>query len=388
MTSSFWFNHHHFLTPSQSADVVILGAGLVGLSTAYWLSEFKPELKIIVLDRARVGAGASGRNAGFVTKGSASFYKSLVDRWGDHRAQLLFHFAQDSLELLHHHILKKSKKIDFEKSISLTLFKDENSQVNFLQSPFRPEDFGFFWKRSEELTPQLSENFYAALENGPEYSINPSHLLNEIREILEKRDVQIWENQSAFEITEAGVATELNLIPCKQVVLALNGYSSQFNSAFKDIIFPYRAQMLAVELDAELDSKALHYDPLERVYWRKFKDNILLIGGKRLLDEAGEVGEYDKLSPSIQKALESYLNRLIGPSFRVKQRWSGIMGFTSDELPILTKAKAALDCYIIGGFSGHGMGLGFRASQEIAKMIYESKNESFFDQFKKLEIVL
>ena len=50
----------------HSADVIIVGGGYTGLSTALHLAESFPERRIVLLEGARVGYGASGRNCGLV----------------------------------------------------------------------------------------------------------------------------------------------------------------------------------------------------------------------------------------------------------------------------------------------------------------------------------
>lgn len=388
MTTSHWLRPHRFTTPDIIADLVIVGGGYVGLSTAYWISEFRPDLKIVVLERSHVGAGASGRNAGFLTKGSATFYKSLTDEWGAEGAKNIYQFAEESLNLVHQHVLKSSPEIKFEKTTSLTLFQNEAGKKSWENSDFKPADLNFEWKNSEELASSIQSKFVGAYENGSEYKVDPIQLVHSLKKTLEARKIQVIDSLSAFEITENGISTEINNIKCKQVVMALNGYFPQFHSAFRDIIFPRRAQMLAVELEDDIDSLSLHYDSPERVYWRKSFDKTLLIGGKRLLDEAGEVGDFEKISPKIQAGLESYLKDFLQVKYKVLHRWSGTMGFTEHELPLITKAEAPLDSYVIGGFSGHGMGLGFRSAQEMAMLVTGQITQSFFDKFKSVKIKL
>ena len=388
MTTSHWLRPHNFNTPDMTADVVIVGGGYIGLATAYWISEYSPDLKIIVLDRSHVGAGASGRNAGFITKGSATFYKNLTQQWGTERALELKTFAEDSLDLLYQKILQSSPEIKFEKTSSITLFQNQQMKSAWDDTGFKPEDFNFQWKSAEELSPGLKDKFIGGFETGSEYKINPMQLLNTLKLTLESRKIQVIENVSAFDITSEGILTEINNIKCKQVVLAMNGYLPEFHPVFKKLITPSRAQMMAVELEEDIDTNALHYDSPERVYWRKSQDKILLIGGKRLLDEAGEVGSFEKISSQIQAGLESYLRDLLKVRFKVIHRWSGIMGFTEHELPFLTKAEALIDTYIIGGFSGHGMGFGFKSAQEMAELVTGKISQSFFDILKPVEIKL
>jgi len=387
MTTSHWFKKNTSVTSDASTDVLIIGGGLIGLSTAYWLSELKPNLKITILERRFCGAGASGRNAGFLTKGSVSFYKSLVQDWGEEKAKNLYNFAVESLSLVHEQVLTK-KQVPFEATTSSTLFRSSEQISNLRKDGFSPEVFNFKWSDASDLPSPLQNKFLGAYENGPEYKINPVDLLSSIKNSLLKRGVELIEDTMAFEICEEGVRTENQLIKSKQVILALNGYFPQFTNTFHDIITPRRAQMLAVEIEEGFNCPSLYYDSPERVYWRKAGDKVLLIGGKRLLDENGEVGDYEKISPVIQQGLEQYISNQLGLKYKVIDRWSGTMGFTEHELPLAGKVKAPIETFVIGGFSGHGMGLGFHTGKDMAELVAGLKTESFFNQFKSVDVSL
>jgi gamma-glutamylputrescine oxidase len=388
MTTSHWHRSQVQKFHDVSSDVVIVGGGYAGLSTAFWLTELRPDLKIILLERNFCGAGASGRNAGFLTMGSASFYKALTLKWGAVKAKSIHQFAQESIDLVYQHVLKSSPEVEFDQTTSLTLFQSGPQFKDWSDVTFNPAFFNFSWKKNSELPQGLQGKFYGAYENGPEFRVNPVLLLSALKKNLQSRGVQIIENSSAFELTSMGVKTELSFIHSHQVVLALNGYFPQFSPLFKDVITPRRAQMLAVELEENLECPGLYYDPPERVYWRMARDNLLLIGGKRLLDEEGEVGDFEKVSSTIQQGLEDYLTHQLKVKYKIIHRWSGTMGFTEHELPLLQKIKAPIETFVMGGFSGHGMGLGFRAGKEMAQLICGHISASFFEQFKRSNIVL
>lgn len=387
MTTSHWARPHSFRMPDAPTDVLILGGGFVGLATAYWLTEYRPHLRITILEKSFCGAGASGRNAGFITAGSASFYKGLALKWGSHRALEIYRFATESLELTQEHLLRSSSEIKHEGVTSKTLFQSEDQFRSWTSAAFTPEEFGFTWQSSEFLPENLGTKFYGAYGGGKEYKVNPVQLLGSLRALLESRKVRIIETSSAYEITPEGVRTELSTIQAKQVVIALNGYAGQFHPAFKEHIIPKRAQMLAVEPEVPVKWPDLYYDPAERVYWRTH-GKTLMIGGKRLLDEEGENSDFEKVSSLIQKGLENYLTHQLGIRYQVIGRWSGIMGFTDHELPLVSRVKAPLEAYVIAGFSGHGMGLGFKSAQGLAELVIGKNQESFFQQFKKADFKL
>src|ERR1700738_3954845 len=62
------------------ADVVVVGAGITGVSLAYWL--VRGGVDVLVLERSRLAAGASGRNAGFLLAGVAASYAEAVASYG------------------------------------------------------------------------------------------------------------------------------------------------------------------------------------------------------------------------------------------------------------------------------------------------------------------
>ena len=388
MTTSHWMRNHSYRMQELTTDILIVGAGFAGLSTAYWISELRPDLKITVIDRAFPGAGASGRNAGFLTKGSATFYKALAQKWGEKKALKIFNFASESIDQVYREILKTSPEIKFERTSSITLLQNEDQMTEWKNYPAINELFSFQWKDRSDLPGHLQKIFLGALETDKEFKVNPGQLIVSLKKILESRKVTFQEQSSVFKIIPEGVLTENNQIRASQIVLALNGYFPQFSDSFQNIIAPKRAQMLAVEVEEELPFPHLYYDSHEKVYWRREQEKVIVIGGKRLLDEAHENSDYEKISPVIQAGLEEYLKNKLNVKYKVLNRWSGIMGFTDHELPLLQKIQASCETFIMGGFSGHGMGLGFKSGLEMAQLVTGIKKDTFFDQFRNEKILV
>jgi glycine/D-amino acid oxidase-like deaminating enzyme len=385
MSSSFWSsNQVGTFSHDTVTDVLIIGGGYAGLSTAFWLTELRPNLKVTILERLTCGSGATGKNAGFMTIGSAAFYYNLVNRLGVEKASSVGAFASYSVKLLFESILKFHPEIKFERSSSVTLIKNQDFIESWKTNNFIPEDFHFNWKSSRDLPDPLKSIYNGGYEASLEFKVNPLLLLNSIRGLLTLRGVDFIENEPGFEITKTGVQTSRRLIKPQKVILALNGYSSQFHSPFQNLVFPKRAQMLSARIEEDFNCPDAYYDPAEKVYWRMTHLREIIIGGKRTLDESKEVGEFEKVTPLIQKALEQYLDKL-GLKYHVTNRWAGIMGFTNHELPIIDKVSSPLETYFIGGFSGHGMGLGFLSGKEMAEVCLGIKEESFFNQFKKVD---
>lgn len=376
MTLPLWLLNKTHEIQNFKAEVTIVGGGFVGLSIAYWLTELNPELKIILVERLLCGSGASGRNAGFLTKGSALFYQKLTEKWREEKALAIHGYAKESLSLLAQHILGPSQNISYESAQSTTLMRVPLSLH---------EKFGFDWK--EKYLSSLTE-FTGAYVSADEYMVQPLELLEEMKNVVSSRGVRILEGHSAFKLSKHLVETSSARIETGKVILAINGYAGEFHPLLLSLIRPYRAQMLAVDIGTNSLAKDLFYDPAERVYFRKQADDVLIIGGKRLLDEAGEVGTFEKLSPLIQEGLEHYLAQTLKLRFKVVHRWSGIMGFTQHELPYVEEVEAPTPTFIAAGFSGHGMGFGFHAAKETAELVTGRREKSFFSEFHREKIRL
>lgn len=84
---SFW-EKEQFFAPQ---DIVIVGAGLVGLNAALKLRQLHPKAKILVLEKGLLPAGTSSRNAGFACFGSPSeLYEDLKSHSWAELEELLY----------------------------------------------------------------------------------------------------------------------------------------------------------------------------------------------------------------------------------------------------------------------------------------------------------
>ena len=115
MSISYWLDESQISKkiPEKTYDYLIIGAGIAGLSTAYWLEKKSPHAKIAVIDKYSLGFGASGRNAGFVTCGSALHFNKLDQKFGQKKAQEIWQFSEANHQLLLTEIIQdKSNQID------------------------------------------------------------------------------------------------------------------------------------------------------------------------------------------------------------------------------------------------------------------------------------
>jgi len=106
-TRSVWMDTapHRYpsLPASTTADVVVVGSGIAGLSTAYELSRRGSE--VVVLDRGPIGRGMTARTSAHLTSALDDFYSEMIPLRGEETARL--HFASqaaaiDRIERIQH----------------------------------------------------------------------------------------------------------------------------------------------------------------------------------------------------------------------------------------------------------------------------------------------
>ena len=85
MSVSYW-SQSRPLKILNECDICIVGAGISGLSTAYWIHQEDPNIKITIVEKNELGSGATGRNAGFVTCGSVEHFNRMVSKLGESQA--------------------------------------------------------------------------------------------------------------------------------------------------------------------------------------------------------------------------------------------------------------------------------------------------------------
>lgn len=426
MSVSYWMDQNS--NAIISSDVVIVGGGIAGLSTAYWLQKEDPNLKIVILEKYELGDGATGRNAGFITCGSVEHFNRLVTKHGIDEASRIWKFSEDNLQLLKDHLIFESNSkaiansknddnastyfsasrlnLQFEEKGSFSLASTENEFTELKKSAEIMAKFKINVEilNDLEISKRLGvEKFVGGIKYINDASVHPLQLLK----LLKNKLLQISDGHSSFEDSIKNKTSEYNsanlkiienaevfsieskdgnkIIKTKKgtfeapiVVLATNGYSALLNSFFEDKIFPTRGQILATE-KVPLFMEGPCYANFVLDYFRQLPTGEVIIGGFRQLQKDTEVGYSDQTSKVIQQALDQFLLNHI-PSVakaKITHRWAGIMGFSVDGQPLVGCLPNDPQIYFVGGFTAHGLGLAFHSAKTLVDCMYDRPIPNF-----------
>ncbi|OZJ05911.1 hypothetical protein BZG36_01191 [Bifiguratus adelaidae] len=106
-TCSYWLQDAPYQQePTHSlpceADVVVVGGGITGMSALYWLQQFRPEDKIVLLEARGISSGATGRNGGICWPGLNEGFRSSINQYGVSTARSLLKFEQECVRQMQH----------------------------------------------------------------------------------------------------------------------------------------------------------------------------------------------------------------------------------------------------------------------------------------------
>jgi glycine/D-amino acid oxidase-like deaminating enzyme len=376
MSTSFWLDRSQ-AQEKRVYDAVIVGAGISGLSTAYWLQNEDPGLKIAIIEKSRLAFGASGRNAGFITCGSVEHFNRMINKHGLQRATEIWRFAQENLRLLKERMIENTgAELGFEHNGAYSLAAQDNE---FAELKSVSETMGKLGIRTEildsdEIVRRVgAREFVGGIRYLDDASVNPVALVNRMRSRVK---ADLFEGVEARGIEESREGTRILKTDAgdfegAMILMNLNGYSASLHPWFADKIYATRGQCLMMEaVPRFMDAPC--YANFYLDYFRQLPGGELLIGGFRQVEKESEVGISDHITEPIQKALHEFVVRHL-PQFtdaRVTHRWSGVMGFARDGEPMVGSLPDDPQVFFAGGYTAHGIGLSFHTAKCLVDMVY------------------
>ena len=111
------------LNETEECDVCIIGAGITGISTAYYLS--KAGKKVIVLERDKIAYKTTGNTTAKITSQHGLFYKYLIDNFSKEYAEKYYNANQEAIENIKKIIEEENIKCDFERQDAYVFTRSE-----------------------------------------------------------------------------------------------------------------------------------------------------------------------------------------------------------------------------------------------------------------------
>jgi len=389
MTISLWQR-----TPTSETldrDVAIIGAGISGLSAAIELEA--QGRSCVILEADWVGSKASGRNAGYLMRGGAENYARTAATLGRDTARFVWKWSEDNLNGLRALGIESTpgyaarpscliatgheEAADLRDAVSM--MTEDGFAAELVEKPNAPEDP--IWRSG---TPRLG------LLNPNDAVCSPTELVGLLSAALSTTPV--FEQAEVYQIEQADgrvvLRTKQATVRASKVLMCTNAYAAQLAPSLRGLIRPNRGQMLAIKPDQPDHARLEFAYYLNRgsEYVRSAPGDQIIFGGARTYHELEEATATDDTTDEVQAHLESFVKELITTEYEVTARWSGIMGFSPDGLPVIgpTPVDGVDDgrVWFCGGLTGHGMSLGYATARHAVRVMLGGERTRFgLDRF-------
>jgi Glycine/D-amino acid oxidases (deaminating) len=362
-----------------TCDVVIIGGGVTGICAAYHMLQLGA--RVAVIEETQLGAGASGRNAGFLLTGPVEHYARAVALLGREKARKLWQFSHRSVTGLVDLIQGLPLDCDLELSGALHAAASETEEEELKNSAalLAEDNLEIALLSREEVQKHLnSPDFFGGILYPHNGGLHPVKFLQELAAYLVDHGVRIFENTPAqeVEITDfdaAVVHTPKARLEAYLVLLATNAYTPRLRNFLENKVLPVRGHIIATEPAQRRLWSEVVYTNFGYEYFRQLSDGRIVIGGMRETVPGGDSLHYEEDPlPEVIAELERFLKtRFPPPMPAVEYRWAGLMGFSRDGLPIIGAIPGESNLFFAGAYTGHGWGFAYGVAEVTAKIMLE-----------------
>ena len=370
-------------------DVVVVGAGISGLTTAYCLA--KSGKKVVVLDDGFVGSGETGRTTAHASNALDDRYAEIERLHGSDGAKLAADSHTAAIAFIESTALAEGIDCDF-KRLDGYLFLHSSDKKENLREEFEATH------RAGIQTEWLNGVPGIPLENGPclrfphQGQFHPLKYLSGLADALLKFGVEIYTETRVSNIKENEVYTSSEFeIKADHIVVATNSpINDLFTMHTKQ--YPYRTYVIGAlfpkdvvegalwwdsgDQDSEWSSMPYHYVRLQP-YDEQF--DLLICGGED--HKTGQEDEDELTAGERFSRLENWLRKRFDRCDRVVYRWSGQVMEPLDAMGYIGRNPGNKEIYIVTGDSGNGITHGTIAGMLINDLILGRENpwEQLYD---------
>ena len=350
------FRKRDTLRENIKCDILVIGAGMAGLLTAYMLE--KSGRDVIVIDAKSIGSGVTKNTTAKITCQHDLIYNKLIKEFGEEGA---LQYAKAN-ELA----IKRYKEIIEEKNIDCD-FEYKDSYVYSLNSTKNIEDEYDSAKKlgiDAELLEEVDLPFKVkkALKFKNQAQFNPLKFLYTISEVL-----TIYENTNAIDINEENIVfTDTSEIKANHIIVAT--HYPFLNTPGYYFMRMHQERSYVLALENAKDVNGMYKEDGKNGYsFRNYKNLLIFGGSPQRTGENEDGGAYEKL----RKAAKEFF-----PNSIEKYHWSAQDCITIDKIPYIGHYSAKTpNIYVETGFKKWGMTTSMVAAIIVSDMILGKEND-------------
>lgn len=368
------------LEGDHDCDFAVIGGGYTGLSAALTLAE--AGANVALLDAQAPGWGASGRNGGLVSTGSAKLADAAISkRYGEAEARMFFEAERATIELVEDYTRRYNLDIE-RQSKGYTYLAHNAGAVSSLQAYAR--QYADRYGMKAELVPKEemarhglnSPEFHGAVHLPLGFALNPMKFVLGLTRQAERAGVRLYSHTPVTAIAWQGrhiLHTPQGRLRVRNLLVVTNGYSSDdLPPALASSYLPVQSNILVTRPMTEDEIQAQGWSSQQMVcdtrdllhYFRLLPNNRMLFGlrGSVRVTEANLAAthararrDFDRMFPAWRHVDSEYF-------------WSGLICMTRNLVPFAGALPGMDNAWAALGYHGSGVAMAPYAGALIADM--------------------
>lgn len=352
------------LSDKHNVDVVVVGLGAAGLTAV--VDAARRGLKVIGIDSKCVGAGAAGRNGGFLMAGLAIPYDEAITYLGHRRAQAWYSATEDELRRC---LANFPDNVVQSGSLRLATAEGELEMVRREYEARLADDFPVFWYDGLE-----GQGYIATTDS----MYNPLQRCQSLADEAVRLGARLYEQTPALEVADRSVRTPNGEIHARAVIVAVDGWLENVLPELQGRVRSTRLQMLATK---PLSKQIVRYPTYMRRgydYCLQLPTGEIALGGLRDAHYDLEWGAPAEPAAPIQDGLEQLIKKITAGKAKISHRWAGVVSYTDDHLPICEQVQPGV--FAIGAYSGLGNVISTLCGRAVVSHLFGESH--LFDVFR------
>ena len=363
----------------HEAEVLVVGAGYLGLSAALHLAEAGRD--VIVLEAEAPGWGASGRNGGQVIPGLKYDPDEIEATFGSERGERLWRFAGATADVVFDLVARHSLRVEARRTAWIQGIAGEAAAR---RARSRTEQ----WLRRGADVAYLDRREAAALIGADRYdgafvdrragALQPLSYVRELARVSLTAGARLHGGSRVVALDRVGGGwcgrTDRAEVVARHVLLCANAYADRLvPDLARSIVAANSLQIATAPLPDALRRTILPggevLSDTRRVirYWRLDGGGRLIMGGRGPYREPGPESDWAHLKREVRRLYPALAE------IPFTHRWGGRVAVHADYWPKLHQPHAGLVAAI--GCQGRGIGWQTAMGQELARTICDARYE-------------
>ena len=355
-----------------AAEVIVIGAGMLGASAAYHLA--RAGMRPLVIEANAPASGASGRNAGMALAGLGGHFPRVTRIVQEAGGRSILDYTTRSLDMIEAWDAELAGGMEWDRFGSLDLALDELEEVHIRLAADAQSAEGLDVRvlddpaELRELAVGLAiEEVRAAKWTPRDAKLNPFRLCYALLEATRALGGRVVTGVRVERLLASGgrvtgVATTHGEVAAGAVLVATNAWTPALAPHLAANLTPIRETVCVTEmLPVSIGAPGFETNQCNE-YWRQMRTGEVVIGGYAVADEQMGIGSYStRVRPQVPPRLAALLAQL-HPALRdsrIIRCWAGLLDFASLEIPMAGPLPTENGTPLPGGFvaaglTGHG----------------------------------